>query len=215
MRLIILGAPGSGKGTQAARIAERLDMLQISTGDLLRAEVKARSEIGRKAGAIMNGGNLVPDDIILHLIEDRIRQDDAINGYIFDGFPRNIEQAKALDRLMGKVKHHIDAVVDLEVPDDVVITRTAGRRVCKACNAVYHVELNPPREEGVCDACGGELIQRDDEKEETVRNRLKVYKEQTAPVRDFYRAKGLLRSFDGTQTMATLTDQIISALDTV
>jgi len=185
----MLGPPGAGKGTQAQKLAKRFAIPHISTGDMLRAAVKAGTPLGKKAKAFMDAGGLVPDDVIIGLVQERLKQDDCIKGFLLDGFPRTVGQAEAL-KDAGVV---IDHVIDMEIPDDDVVVRLTGRRVCPNCNAVFHVSLSPPTKPGICDKCGSELIIRDDDKEDTVRNRLRVYHRSTAPLIAFYEGKGLLR----------------------
>lgn len=197
MRIVMLGAPGSGKGTQGKRLAEKYHIPQISTGDLLRSAVADGSPLGVKAKAAMDTGLLVPDEIVLAMIEERLSEDDVNRGFILDGFPRNIEQAKVLDELLRGVGQPIDLVIHFEVDFDTIIQRLAGRRVCESCGATYNVYSSPPRFEDRCDECGGDLKHRGDDKEETIANRLRVYELQTAPVIEYYRNRNLLRSMNG------------------
>jgi adenylate kinase len=199
MKIIMLGAPGAGKGTRAKQIAECYQIPHISTGDIFRANIKEGTEVGKKAQEYMNPGLLVPDELVCDLVVDRIVKDDCEKGFILDGFPRTIPQAEALDGALAKEGAKIEFAIDIEVPDENIIKRMSGRRSCKDCGAIYHVEYNPPKAEGHCDSCDGELILRDDDKEETVKKRLDVYHEQTAPLIDHYKNAGSLHEIDGTQ----------------
>lgn len=197
MRLILLGPPGSGKGTQANLLQEKFGIPKISTGDILRAAVKEGSELGQQARVYMDQGQLVPDEIVVGLIKERIQEPDCANGYILDGFPRTIVQAEKLEEMLETMGQEIDAVVDLEVAQDELLVRLAGRRTCKQCGAMYHQTAHPPKVAGVCDECGGELYQREDDNEETILKRLSVYKQQTAPLKEFYEKQGKLRHAPG------------------
>ncbi len=194
MRVILLGGPGAGKGTQANYIKERYGIPQISTGDMLRAHVKSGSELGVAAKKIMDEGGLVSDDIIMGMVQERIKDDDCKAGYLFDGFPRTIPQAEALKALLQKLGEKLDCALELDIPRDVIIDRLTTRRTCSNCGEIYNVKSKPPKVEGVCDVCGGAVVQRDDETEEAILNRLEVYNEQTAPLVEFYRDEGLLVS---------------------
>ena len=211
-RVVLLGPPGAGKGTQATGIAEKFNILHISTGDIFRANVKQGTPLGLKAKEYMDKGALVPDELTCDLVEDRIMQDDCKNGYLLDGFPRTVFQAEHFDKFLAGKGQQLDDVIDIEVPDSVLIPRAAGRRVCKQCGKPYHVEFNPTKVEGVCDACGGEVYQRADDAEETVRNRLKVYAEQTAPLTGYYKNSGILKAVNGDQTMDKVFADICKAL---
>ena len=190
MRLILLGPPGVGKGTQAKILIKQYNVPQISTGDILRESVKNQTELGQKAKAYMDKGDLVPDDIIVALIQERLKQEDTQNGFILDGFPRTVAQAEALEKMLDDLSISIDKIIDIDTDkEDVIVERITGRRICKQCGAIYHIKNMPPKVAGVCDICGGELYQRKDDNEETVRNRLKVYYEQTSPLKDFYKEK--------------------------
>lgn len=213
MKIIMLGAPGAGKGTQAKKIAEKYSIPHISTGDIFRANIKEGTELGKKAKEYMDKGALVPDELVCDLVVDRISQDDAKNGYVLDGFPRTIPQAEALDAALSKINEKVDYAIDVDVPDDNIINRMSGRRACVACGGTYHIVFNPTKTEGVCDACGGQLILRDDDKPETVQNRLKVYHEQTQPLIDYYTKKNILKSVDGTQDMSKVFDSIVAILE--
>jgi adenylate kinase len=197
MRLILLGPPGGGKGTQAKLIEERLSIAHISTGDLLRQAVADRTELGRTAKEFMDRGELVPDELVIGMIEERVRNADCGRGFLFDGFPRNVAQAEALGQMLKRQGLTLDHVVSLDVPQEELLKRLTGRRTCRQCGSMCHVIFDPPREEGVCNRCGGELYQRDDDREETIRARLRVYRNQTAPLLDYYRSRRLLREVDG------------------
>lgn len=197
MRLVLLGAPGAGKGTQAKKIIEKYPIPQISTGDLLRAAVAAGTELGKAAKAVMDKGELVPDSVVLGMVEERIRQDDCKKGYILDGFPRNTKQAEALDEMLVRLGMPLTAALSVDVPFDNLMKRLTGRRTCRSCGQMFNVYFGAPKKEGVCDKCGGELFQRDDDKEETIKKRLDVYTAQTAPLIDYYRGKNILKSVDG------------------
>ena len=209
MKLIFLGAPGAGKGTQAEVISEKLSIPTISTGNIIRAALKNGTEMGLKAKEFIEAGKLVPDDVVIGIIKDRLAADDCANGFILDGFPRTIPQAEALDN-MGII---IDKVVDIDVPDENIVNRMSGRRVCKACGSSYHIENKKPKVEGVCDACGGELQIRKDDAPETVLDRLNVYHEQTEPLKDYYAKCGKLRSVEGTAPITEITAAILKVLE--
>lgn len=209
MKLILLGAPGAGKGTQAEVICNALNIPAISTGNIIREALRLGTEMGLKAKSFMDAGQLVPDDVVIGIIKERLAKDDCANGFILDGFPRTIPQAEALDA-MGII---IDKVVDIEVPDEKIAARMSGRRVCKDCGASYHLEYKAPKSEGVCDACGGELVQRKDDAPETVLDRLAVYHEQTEPLKDFYSKKGILRIVEGQEEIADTSALTLKALE--
>ena len=209
MKLILLGAPGAGKGTQAEVICDHLGIPAISTGNIIRAALKAQTEMGLKAKDYIEKGLLVPDDVVIGIIQDRLREDDCKNGFILDGFPRTVPQAEALDRMGVK----IDLVIDIEVPDEKIVTRMSGRRVCATCGASYHTLYKQPKTEGVCDNCGGALSQRKDDEAQTVLERLRVYHEQTEPLIAFYRAKGTLRVVEGQEEVADTTKLTLKALE--
>ena len=212
MRIIMLGAPGAGKGTQAKKIAEKYGIPHISTGDILRANIKNGTELGAKAKTYMDKGLLVPDELVCDLVVDRIQQDDCKNGFILDGFPRTIPQAEALKAALTAIEEKMEYAIDIDVPDENIINRMAGRRACVGCGATYHVEFNPTKVEGVCDVCGEKLILRDDDKPETVKKRLDVYHEQTQPLIDFYKKEGILVTVDGTQSMDKVFEDILKVL---
>ncbi len=198
MRIILVGAPGSGKGTQAESIKNKYPIAHISTGDILRANVKADTELGKNAKSYMDAGKLVPDEVIIAMVESRLQESDCKEGFLLDGFPRTTPQAEALDMLLDKLGIALDAVVELDVDDDVVVQRLTTRRGCKACGEIYNTVFKPTKVEGVCDKCGGEVIQRDDDKESVIRKRLSVFHEQTAPLIKYYRTKGILMTVDAT-----------------
>lgn len=206
----MLGAPGAGKGTQAKKIAAKYAIPHISTGDIFRANIKNNTELGQKAKTYMDKGELVPDELVVDLIMDRFKEADCANGYVLDGFPRTIPQAEALDKALSANGESVDYAINVEVPDENIINRMSGRRACVGCGATYHIVYNPTKVEGKCDACGADLILRDDDKPETVEKRLNVYHEQTQPLIDYYKAKGILKEVDGTVDMkdvfAAITD---------
>ena len=212
MNLILLGAPGAGKGTQAEVISQALSIPQISTGNMLREAVRTGTEYGVKAKAAMDSGALVSDDIVIGILKERIAQDDCKNGYVLDGFPRTIPQAEVLDSELTKLGDHIDYAINVDVPDENIVKRMSGRRACLTCGATYHIEHVPPKKEGICDVCGSELVLRDDDKPETVKNRLNVYHEQTQPLIDFYTEKGVLKTVDGTVPMEEVFAAITAIL---
>ena len=209
MRIIMLGAPGAGKGTQAKRIAEKYGIPHISTGDIFRANIKEGTELGMKAKEFMDQGLLVPDEVTIGMLLDRIKKEDCVNGYVLDGFPRTIPQAESLTKALEEMGQKIDYAVDVDVPDENIVSRMSGRRACITCGATYHVQFAPPKAEGICDKCGAELVLRDDDKPETVQKRLTVYHEQTQPLIDYYRRAGVLVSVDGTQSMDQVFESIV------
>jgi len=213
MNIVFLGPPGAGKGTQAKILIERYGIPQISTGDMLREHRAKGTELGKKAQEYMDKGQLVPDEIILSMVKERLSQPDCEKGFILDGFPRTVAQAEALDRMLEEMGKKLDFALALVVPDELLVERLTGRRTCKQCGMMYHIKYKPPKVEGKCDVCGGELYQRPDDNEETVRNRLKVYHEQTAPLIEYYKKKGILREIDGRGTIDEITQQIISILE--
>jgi adenylate kinase len=213
MRIVLVGPPGAGKGTQAAFLARNLSIPHISTGDLFRANISQQTELGKLAKSYMDAGNLVPDEVTIAMAKDRMEQPDAENGFLLDGFPRNVSQAEALDELLETESMQLDAVLDLEVPEDEVVKRIAGRRVCRNESAhVFHVTYKAPAKEGVCDVCGGELYQRDDDSEETVRKRLEVYHTQTEPIIDYYKAQGLVVTISALGKVEDVTTRAMEAL---
>lgn len=213
MKIIMLGAPGAGKGTQAKMISAKYGIPHISTGDIFRANIKNQTELGKKAKSYMDQGQLVPDELVVDLVADRIVQDDCAKGFVLDGFPRTIPQAEALDAALVSMNTKIDYAIDVEVPDENIIERMGGRRACVGCGATYHIVYNSTKVEGICDACGANLILRDDDKPETVKERLSVYHTQTQPLIDFYEAKGCLKAVDGTQAIEAIFDQITKILE--
>lgn len=208
MRTVLLGAPGSGKGTQGVFLSRQYGIPQISTGDLLRAAVSAGTELGKQAKSAMDSGALVSDEIVVGLIRERLSEDDAQQGYILDGFPRNIAQAEALDVMLDDLGQPLDGVVLLDVPFNELMQRLTGRRTCKECGAIFNVHLSPPKQDGICDECGGELFQRQDDNEATIENRLKVYEDQTAPLVGFYEKQGKLHTVDGTGDIENITRKV-------
>ncbi|MGW0769900.1 adenylate kinase [Streptomyces sp. NPDC002671] len=213
MRIVLVGPPGAGKGTQAVRLAEKLTIPHISTGDLFRANISQQTELGKLAKSYMDAGNLVPDEVTIAMAKDRMEQPDAEKGFLLDGFPRNVKQAEALDALLETEGIKLDAVLDLEVPEDEVVKRIAGRRICRNDSShVFHVTYSKPKKDGVCDVCGGELYQRDDDREETVRTRLEVYHTQTEPIIDYYKAQGLVVTISSLGPVDEITQRALEAL---
>ena len=212
MKIVMLGAPGAGKGTQAERIADKYQIPHISTGDIFRANIKAGTELGKKAKSYMDQGLLVPDSLTVDLLMDRIRQADCKDGYILDGFPRTIPQAESLKKALSDKGEALDFAVNVDVPDENIVARMSGRRACPKCGATYHIAYAAPKKEGVCDKCGAELILRDDDKPETVANRLKVYHDQTQPLIDYYTKENILHTVDGTQDMEKVFADIVKIL---
>ena len=212
MKIIMLGAPGAGKGTQAKKIADKYQIPHISTGDIFRANIKNGTELGMKAKTYMDQGLLVPDELVVDLVVDRLAQEDCANGCVLDGFPRTIPQAECLDAALAAKGEAIDYAVDVDVPDENIINRMGGRRACVACGATYHIVHIPTKVEGVCDRCGESLILRDDDKPETVKKRLDVYHAQTQPLIDYYTAKNVLKTVDGTQEMDAVFQSIVDIL---
>ncbi|MFI9613144.1 adenylate kinase [Streptomyces sp. NPDC052023] len=213
MRIVLVGPPGAGKGTQAAFLAKNLSIPHISTGDLFRANISRQTELGKLAKSYMDAGNLVPDEVTIAMAKDRMEQPDAQNGFLLDGFPRNVSQAEALDELLQSEGITLDAVLDLEAPEEEVVKRIAGRRICRKDSAhVFHVTYSAPKKEGVCDVCGGELYQRDDDSEETVRKRLEVYHTQTEPIIDYYKAQGLVVTISAMGAVDEVTGRALEAL---
>ncbi len=213
MKIIMLGAPGAGKGTQAKQIAAKYTIPHISTGDIFRANIKNNTELGKKAKEYMDQGLLVPDELVCDLVVDRVHQDDCKNGYVLDGFPRTIPQAEALDAALKEMNESVDFAINIEVPDENIINRMGGRRACLACGATYHLINVPPKKEGICDVCGGELVLRDDDKPETVKKRLDVYHDQTQPLIKYYTDAKKLVEVDGTQPMNDVFTAICKVLE--
>lgn len=212
MKIIMLGAPGAGKGTQAKMIAEKYGIPHVSTGDIFRANIKNGTELGMEAKKYMDKGLLVPDELTVKILLDRVAKEDCAKGYVLDGFPRTIHQADVLEEALNKIGDKIDFAIDVDVPDENIIRRMSGRRACLSCGATYHIEHVPPKVEGICDKCGQELVLRDDDKAETVKNRLNVYHEQTQPLIEFYEKKGVLKSVDGTVDMKDVFAAIVGIL---
>ena len=212
MKIIMLGAPGAGKGTQAKKIADKYQVPHISTGDIFRANIKNGTELGMKAKTYMDQGLLVPDELVVDLVVDRLAQEDCVNGCVLDGFPRTIPQAECLDAALAEKGEAIDYAIDVDVPDENIINRMSGRRACVACGATYHIVHIPTKVEGVCDRCGESLILRDDDKPETVKKRLDVYHAQTQPLIDYYTSKNVLKTVDGTQDMEAVFQAIVDIL---
>jgi adenylate kinase len=211
-RVVLLGPPGAGKGTQAKLLQERFASCQISTGDILRRAVVDQTPLGKEASAYIDRGALVPDVVIVNLVAERLKDKDCEAGFILDGFPRTIPQAKSLDEILTKMGKGLNRVLSVRVPKDVIIQRLAGRRTCRSCGTLSHAVFSPPKKEGVCDRCGGELFQRDDDREETVAHRLNVYETQTAPLVDYYRRMGILQEIDGVGKIDDIRDRVIKAL---
>ena len=214
MNLILLGPPGCGKGTQAKILIDTYHIPQISTGDILREAIKKESPLGIEAKTHMDQGSLVPDHLVIKIIEERLKQADCNRGFILDGFPRTVAQAEALDTTLAGMGSKLECVFSIEVDDEELIKRLTGRRVCKKCGESYHIEFNPPRQEGLCDSCQGELYQRDDDKEETIRNRLKVYQDQTSPLISFYQRKDVLHSIDGIGSIEEIKKRLLNIINT-
>ena len=208
MKIIMLGAPGAGKGSQASRIANEYHLPHISTGDIFRANLKEETELGKRAKSFMDKGELVPDDITIAMLLDRIHKEDCKNGYILDGFPRTIPQAEALKEALAKKDEKIDLALDVEASDELIIKRMAGRRTCPNCSAIYHTETLKPKKEGICDLCGAELVQRKDDNEETVKNRLKIYHEMTEPLISYYKKENILEEVDGMEKLDAVFEKV-------
>ncbi len=213
MKIIMLGAPGAGKGTQAKKIAGKYNIPHISTGDIFRANIKNGTELGMKAKTYMDQGLLVPDELVVDSVVDRVNQADCADGYVLDGFPRTIPQAEALTEALKRLGQKVDYAIDVNVPDENIINRMSGRRACVGCGATYHMVYAPTKQDGICDTCGGELILRDDDKPETVGKRLNVYHEQTQPLIDYYTREGILRTVDGTIDIDDVFGAIVKLLE--
>lgn len=213
MNIILLGAPGAGKGTQGNILSEKFRIPQISTGDILRANVRSKTQLGLKAKEYMDKGALVPDDIVVGMVVDRINEEDARSGFILDGFPRNINQAEVLEKTLSSMGKSIDSVIGIEVDRKELVRRLSGRRVCRKCGASYHTIFNPPVNIGMCDKCGSEIYQRDDDKEDTIEARLKVYEQETFPLVEYYSRKGLYRAVDGKGSVDQITMTIVGAIE--
>ena len=212
MRLVLVGPPGAGKGTQAQFIAAQFAIPKISTGDIFRANVSEGTELGMTAKKYMDAGDLVPDEVTSAMVRERLKEEDAVDGFLLDGFPRTVPQAETLDEILGAMSVGVDVVLELVVDDEEVIRRLSGRRTCRNCGHIWHVDFDPPKHEGICDDCGGQLFQRDDDKPDTVRHRLEVYAEQTAPLIAFYAEKGVLVGIDATGPVDDVTERAIAAL---
>ena len=212
MKIIMLGAPGAGKGTQAKKIAAKFGIPHVSTGDIFRANIKNETELGKQVKEIIASGGMVPDELTIGMLMDRIHEADCKNGYVLDGYPRTIPQAESLTKALAQTGDAIDYAINVDVPDAHIIDRMSGRRFCSGCGATYHIVYSAPKKEGICDACGGELAIRDDDKPETVKNRLQVYHEQTAPLIDYYTKQGCLRTVDGTQDIDKVYEDILGIL---
>lgn len=211
-RMVLFGPPGAGKGTQGQMLAEHLGIPQIATGDILRAAVKEGSELGRQAKSYMDAGDLVSDDIMVEMIRERLKADDAREGYILDGFPRTVAQAEALDDMLEAIGQTLDAVIHIHVENEVLVERLSGRLLCRDCGATYHTRFSPPAKDRVCDQCGGELYQREDDQEETVRSRLTVFEERTQPLVEYYRQQGIYQKVDGDREPEAVREAILAAL---
>jgi len=211
-RLVILGKQGAGKGTQAVRLARHFDVPRISTGDMFRVVARDDSDIGRQAKKFMDAGDLVPDEVTIDMVRDRLAEDDAIDGFLLDGFPRTVTQAVVLDTMLADMGRKLDVVLELVVDDDEVVRRLSGRRTCRGCGHVWHLDFDPPSRDGVCDRCAGELFQRDDDLPETVRHRIEVYADQTAPLIAYYAQRGLLVGLDATGPVEDVTERAIDAI---
>jgi len=213
MRIVLLGAPGAGKGTQAKKLIEKYGIPQISTGDLLRAAVSAGTALGKEAKSYMDKGELVPDSVVLGMVGERLKQDDCKKGYILDGFPRNTAQAEALDKMLAALNMSLTGAVSVDVPFEDLMKRLTGRRTCKACGQMYNVYFSAPKKEGACDKCSGELYQRDDDKEATIKKRLEVYTAQTEPLMGYYRNKGIVKSVAGTGSIDEIFSKVCAILE--
>lgn len=212
MRIVLLGPPGAGKGTQASAIVSKYSIPHISTGDIFRENIKNGTELGKKAKEYMNKGLLVPDELVVSIVKDRLTKEDCKDGFLLDGFPRTVKQAEALDDELKAMNLKLDKVINIEVGKEILIERAVGRRICKNCGATYHVKFSPPKEENTCDKCGAELYQRDDDKVETVEKRIEVYTKQTQPLIDYYDKKGLLLNIDGTKSIEEVFNDIVASL---
>jgi adenylate kinase len=212
VRIVLVGPPGAGKGTQAQFIASHLSIPKISTGDIFRANVSGNTPLGQKAKEYMDRGDLVPDEVTIAMVRDRLAEEDAQEGFLLDGFPRNVPQAETLKKILSEMDRKLDLVLELVVDDDEVVRRLSGRRTCRKCGRIWHVAFDPPTKDGVCDNCAGELFQRDDDREETIRHRLEVYQEQTAPLASFYADEGILVGLDATGPVEEVTERALAAL---
>ncbi|GBE01582.1 adenylate kinase [bacterium BMS3Bbin06] len=215
MRIVLLGAPGAGKGTQAKKLIDKYGIPQISTGDILRKAVADGTPLGTEAKSYMNKGELVPDSVVIGLVKERLQQDDCKKGFILDGFPRNTAQAETLDRVLGEMGVPLQIALSVDVDPDVLMKRLTGRRTCRQCGQMYNIYFSPPAKEGICDKCGGELYHRDDDKEETIRKRLEVYENQTAPLIEYYKNKGILKSVNGVGNIEEIFANVCAILDSI
>lgn len=213
LRLVLLGPPGAGKGTQASAIVNKYSIPHISTGDIFRANIKNGTELGKQVEAYMNKGLLVPDELVVSIVKDRLTEEDCKNGFLLDGFPRTVNQAESLDKELKNMNLKLDKVINIEVGKEILIERAIGRRICKSCGATYHIKFSPPKEEDTCDKCGGKLYQRDDDKVETVEKRIEVYHDQTQPLIDYYGKKDLLLNVDGTKSIEEVFNEIVASLE--
>ena len=215
MQLLLMGPPGAGKGTQAAELVKKFQIPHISTGDMFRAAVKEGTELGKQAKACMDSGKLVPDEVTIGIVKERLAKDDCKQGFILDGFPRTVEQADALNGILAELGMKLTRVLNIHVPAEDLIERAIGRRICKKCGATYHVKFNPTKSDGVCDNCGGELYQRKDDNEETMKNRLSVYEASTKPLIDYYAKAGIYTEIDGRRPIEKVTEELVSVLSSV
>lgn len=213
MRLILLGPPGAGKGTQASAIVKRYNIPHISTGDIFRMNIKENTPLGKEVKSYLDAGLLVPDELVVDIVRDRIRKSDCKNGFLLDGYPRTINQAEVLNQELAEMGTKLDAAINIFLDTQLLIERAVGRRLCKNCGATYHIKFHPPKQDGICDICGGELYQRDDDKEETVKKRIEVYLTQTKPLIEYYKDKNLLVNIDGAQSIEDTFKEIINALE--
>lgn len=213
MRLVLLGPPGAGKGTQASAIIKKYNIPHISTGDIFRVNIKQGTDLGKKAKEYMDKGQLVPDELVVSIVKDRLLEDDCKDGFLLDGFPRTVNQAEALDEDLLDMELRLDHVINIDVENNELIKRATGRRICKECGSTYHIEFNPPKEEGKCDICGGKLYQRDDDTKETVANRIEVYLKETRPLIDYYSEKDILFSVNGKQIIEEVFKDIVKSLN--
>jgi len=213
MRLILLGPPGAGKGTQASAIVKRYNIPHISTGDIFRMNIKENTPLGKEVKHYLDAGLLVPDELVVDIVKDRIKKSDCKNGFLLDGYPRTINQAEVLDEELAKMGTKLDAAINIFLDTQLLIERAVGRRLCKNCGATYHIKFHPPKQQGICDECGGELYQRDDDKEETIKKRIEVYINQTKPLIEYYKNREILVNIDGSQSIENTFDQIINALE--
>ncbi|ATQ49225.1 adenylate kinase [Staphylococcus epidermidis] len=213
MNIILMGLPGAGKGTQASEIVKKFPIPHISTGDMFRKAIKDETDLGKEAKSYMDRGELVPDEVTVGIVKERISEDDAKKGFLLDGFPRTIDQAESLNQIMSELDREIDAVINIEVPEEELMNRLTGRRICEKCGTTYHLVFNPPKVDGICDIDGGKLYQREDDNPETVSNRLSVNVKQSKPILEYYNNKGVLKNIDGSKDIDEVTDDVIDILD--